>query len=370
MAMDDVDILRKRKKEHIDICSQEEVSHRYRYWNDIHLVHEALPELDMADIDTSATLFGKKLQSPIIIAAMTGGFEGGKLINRNLAEAAARTGVGMGVGSQRSVLSDSGMLESYSIVKEFKVPLMIGNIGAPQLIKQGKKPALTLTQLMELRSLIGADLMAVHLNFLQEAAQWEGDTQSKGALAAIEALSKKMKLIAKETGAGISRETARKLLRTGIAGIDVGGAGGTSFAAVEVHRARKMAQDPINPEAAERAAASERLGTTFRDWGIPAPVSVIELREMHRTFPIIATGGICSGLDIARAIALGANAAGLATQFLEPAMSGVDAVVREIEMLKKELCAAMLLTGSKDLEALGRARYIISGECAHWINRP
>jgi isopentenyl-diphosphate delta-isomerase len=368
--LDDVNLLRKRKRDHIEICSQEDVAHRYRFWNDIHLVHEALPELDMAEIDLSTTLFGKKLKAPIIIAAMTGGFEGGKLINRNLAEAASRTGVGMGVGSQRSVLSDSEMTDSYSVVKEFKVPLMIGNIGAPQLIKQGKKPALTFAQLEQLRSLVGADLMAVHLNFLQEAAQWEGDTQSNGAFAAIEALSKKMKLIAKETGAGISRETARKLMRTDIAGIDIGGAGGTSFAAVEVHRARRVAKDPQSPEVAERAQSSERLGMTFRDWGIPAPVSVIELREMHRTFPIIATGGICSGLDIARAISLGANAAGLATQFLEPAMCGVDAVVREIEMLKKELRAAMLLTGSKDLEALGRARYIISGECAHWINRP
>jgi len=361
--------LQDRKEEHVRICHQEEVAHRHRYWDDIHLVHEALPEVDLRDIDLSTELFGKKLQAPIIIAAMTGGYPGAKNINRNLAEAASKTGVGMGVGSQRAALKEPATAETYAIVREFKVPLMIGNIGAPQLIQQGKKSPLTLEQLLQLKEMIGADIMAVHLNFLQEAAEWDGDTQSKGALAAIESFSKKLKLIAKETGAGVSRETARRLMRTSIAGIDVGGAGGTSFAAVEVHRARKLGESAGTPEEQEKARASERLGKAFWNWGIPAPVSVIEIRQLHRTFPVIATGGVCSGLDIARALALGANAAGLATQFLEPAMKGPETVIEEIEMLKKELRAAMLLTGSHDLEALARARYIVSGECAHWLNQ-
>jgi len=167
-----------------------------------------------------------------------------------------------------------------------------------------------------------------------------------------------MPIIVKETGAGIGREVARRLLRTEIKGIDIGGAGGTSFAAVEVFRARK-----------KRDAASERLGNTFWDWGIPAPVSVLEIRELHRTFPIIATGGVRNGLDVARALAIGATAAGLARPFLAPAMESAKAVADELEMIKAELRAAMFLTGAANLEELGRVKYVVSGESARWLER-
>ncbi len=356
--MNDEKAIRNRKEEHVDICRNEPVQARRRYWDEIALVHSALPELDIGDIDTSLTLFGKKLDAPIVIAAMTGGYTGARDINRNLAKAAARCGVGLGLGSQRAALEDPSLEGSFSIVREYRPPLVLGNVGAPQLIKQGGKRPLGAADLARARKMVGADIMAVHLNFLQEVAEWDGDTQAKGCLAAIDALSRRMPIVVKETGAGIGREVARRLLRTGIMGIDIGGAGGTSFAAVEAYRGQKIGH-----------AASERLGNTFWDWGIPAPVSVMEIRELHRSFPIIATGGVRNGLDVARAVALGATAAGLAQVFLAPAMESAEAVVEEVGMIKAELRAAMFLTGSADLSALARARYVVSGECARWMER-
>jgi isopentenyl-diphosphate delta-isomerase len=350
--------IRNRKEEHVDICRGERVEARRRYWDDIALVHSALPELDIGDIDISVTLFGKKLEAPIVISAMTGGYPGARDINRNLAKAAAECGVGLGLGSQRAALEDPSMEGTFSIVKDYKPPLVLGNVGAPQLIKQGGKRPLGLAELKRAQKMVGADLMAVHLNFLQEVAEWDGDTQARGCLPAIAELSRRMPIVVKETGAGIGREVARRLMRTDIKGIDVGGAGGTSFAAVEVYRARR-----------KKEGAAERLGSTFWDWGIPSPVSVLEIREIHRTFPIIATGGVLNGLDVARAIALGATAAGIARPLLAPAMESAKAVSDELEMIKAELRAAMFLTGSEDLEALSRARYLVTGESARWMER-
>jgi isopentenyl-diphosphate delta-isomerase len=351
-------VIRNRKEEHVDICRGEPVSARRRYWDDIALVHSALPEIDIGEIDLSVTLFGKRLEAPIIISAMTGGYPGAKDINRNLAKAAAECGVGLGLGSQRAALEDPSLEGTFSIVKEYKPPLVLGNVGAPQLIKQGGKRPLGIAELKRAQRMVGADLLAVHLNFLQEVAEWDGDTQSRGCLPAISELSRRMPIVVKETGAGIGREVARRLLRTDIRGIDVGGAGGTSFAAVEVYRARR-----------KKEGAAERLGNTFWDWGIPSPVSVLEIRELHRTFPIIATGGVLNGLDVARALALGATAAGIARPLLAPAMESAKAVSDELEMIKAELRAAMFLTGSADLEALSRAKYIVSGESARWLER-
>lgn len=356
--MTDGQTTRNRKEEHVDICRGEPVQARRRYWDDVALVHSALPEIDIGDIDLSVELFGRKLRAPIIISAMTGGYPGARDINRNLAKAAAECGVGLGLGSQRAALEDPSLEGTFSVVKEYRPPLVLGNVGAPQLVKQGGKRPLGTADLLRARKMVGADLMAVHLNFLQEVAEWDGDTQARGCLAAIGELSRRLPIVVKETGAGIGREVARRLLRTDIKGIDVGGAGGTSFAAVEVYRARRKSE-----------TASERLGNTFWDWGIPAPVSVLEIRELHRTFPIIATGGVRNGLDVARALALGATAAGLAQPLLAPAMESAKAVADELEMIKAELRAAMFLTGSADLPALARAKYIVSGESARWMER-
>lgn len=347
-----------RKEEHVNICLNERVQHRRRYWEEVHLVHCALPEVDMREIDLSLKLFGKVLQAPIVVAAMTGGYAGARTINRNLAQAAAECGVGLGLGSQRAALEKPSLAETFSVVRKFDVPLVLGNVGAPQLIGQKGNAALTIGDLGRAKDMVGADLLAVHLNFLQEVAEWDGDTQSRGCLKAIEQLSADMPIVVKETGAGLSREVARRLLGTKIVGLDVGGAGGTTFAGVEAHRARKRGN-----------AVAERLGRTFWDWGIPAPVSVREIRELDRNIPIIATGGVRSGLDAARAIALGASAVGVAAPMLGPALKSARAVKDEIEMLKSELRAAMFLTGSADVGALAGARTVISGRCARWLGR-
>jgi isopentenyl-diphosphate delta-isomerase len=347
-----------RKEEHVAICLDRRVQHGRRFWEDVHLVHNALPEVDMNEIDLSARLFGKRLEAPIIIAAMTGGYPGAERINRNLAEAAARCGVGLGLGSQRAALERPSLARTFSVVKRFDVPLVMGNIGAPQLIDQKGRAAFSLKEVMRAKEMVGAHVMAVHLNFLQEVAEWDGDTQSRGCLRAISSLSSRIPVVVKETGAGISRDVAQRILGTRAAGLDVGGAGGTTFAGVEVHRARKHGD-----------RMSERLGNTFWDWGIPAPVSVIEVRELDRLFPVIATGGVRSGLDCARAIALGASAAGAAAPMLRPAMKSAKAVEDEIEMLKAELRAAMFLTGSADIAALAKARTVVTGRCAQWLGR-
>jgi len=347
-----------RKEEHVTICLEKHVQHPRRFWEDIHLVHNALPEVDMKEIDISCTLFGKRLRAPIIVAAMTGGYPGAERINRNLAEAAARSGVGLGLGSQRAALEKPSMERTFSVVRQFGVPLVMGNIGAPQLIDQKGGAPFSFEQVMRAREMVGADVMAVHLNFLQEVAQWDGDTQARGCLKAIDALAARTPVVVKETGAGMSRDVAKRILATRAAGVDIGGAGGTTFAGVEVHRAQRRGD-----------RRTERLGNTFWNWGIPAPVSVMEVREMDRNFPIIATGGVRSGLDCARALALGASAAGVAAPLLGPAMKSADAVAGEIEMLKAELRAAMFLTGSADLAALAQARTVVSGECARWIGR-
>ncbi len=351
--------MQSRKREHVDICLHEEVSGQYRYWDDVQLVHSALPEVNLDDIDTTTRVFGKRLRAPIIIAAMTGGYPDAKRINSNLAEAAAECGLGMGVGSQRAALEDPSTADTFSVVRELDVPLVIGNIGAPQLVKQRDRRPLSLAELRRARDMVGADVIAVHLNFLQEVVEWDGDTHARGCLSAIDALSKRIPTIVKETGAGISREVARRLLRTSIVGLDIGGAGGTSFSAVEAHRARRRGE-----------GARERLGSTFRDWGIPAPVSVLEVRSIHRTFPIIATGGVRTGLDCARALALGASAVGVASQLLEPATKSAQAVKEELENLVRELRAAMFLTGSVNLAELAKAGYVMTGRSAIWASRP
>ncbi len=245
-----------RKADHIDICLKDDVNARHNYWDDVSLVHSALPEVDMTDVDTSITLFGKKLAAPIIISAITGGFDGAESINRNLAHGAAKAGVGMGLGSQRPALEDKELSGSYECVKEFDVPLVMGNIGAPQLVKQKDRPALLLDDCQRAMDMVDADVLAIHMNFLQEIVQPEGDANAKGCLDAIGEIASELTVVAKETGAGISQDAAQALKKSGVAGLDVGGLGGTSFAAVEYYRARSRGDDTLS-----------RLGETFWNWG-------------------------------------------------------------------------------------------------------
>lgn len=342
-----------RKAEHVNIILQENVSAEYNFWNDVRLVHNALPEIDLDSIDTSVTLFGKRLEAPLVISSMTGGFGMGKEINANLAKAAAEVGVAMGVGSQRAALEKPELAATYAVVRDYDVPLRFANLGAPQLIPQAGKRAYGAADARRAMEMIGATALIVHLNFLQEVVQPEGDRKAKGVLSAIRALARHVPILAKETGAGISRPTALALKRAGVKAIDVGGLGGTSFSAVEYYRARK-----------EASTLKERLGSTFWNWGIPTPASVV---LANVGLPVIATGGVRSGLDVAKGIALGATAAGMAKPMLEAAKLSADAVIEELRAVIEELKAAMFLTGSASVEDLRERHAVVARPTSDWI---
>ena len=352
---DPENIICRRKTDHVDICSSEDTGQSYVYWDDVKLVHNPLPEVDLEEIDTSTTVFGRKLNAPLIISAMTGGYGKAEEINRNLAEVAEQFGIGMGVGSQRAALENPEVARTYSVIKEFEIPLRIGNLGVPQLIKQGLRGPLGIEEGRAAMEMVDAHMLAVHLNYLQEIVQPEGDTRSKGGLKALEAFASALPVIAKETGAGIPKETALRLKRAQVKGLDVGGLGGTSFAAVEYYRA-KSAGD----------STRANIGKTFWDWGIPTPVAVV-VAEVG--LPIIATGGLRSGLDVARAVGIGASCGGMAGRLLPAALEGKDAVAREVGTIIDELKAAMFLVGAKNMEELASTKAIMTGRSKEWLDQ-
>jgi isopentenyl-diphosphate delta-isomerase len=266
---------------------------------------------------------------------MTGGYEKAKKINENLAVAAEKYKIGMGVGSQRAALEKSELKETYSVIRNHDIPLRFANIGASQIVLWGPKKSLENAQ--EMIDMIDANAFVVCLNFLQEAVQAEGEAHAKGCLDAIKKLADDLDtpVIVKESGAGISYSVAEELSKTKIAGIDVGGAGGTSFAAIEHYRSQ-MINDKLH----------ERGGKTFWNWGIPTPTSILEVGEATEwKLPIIATGGIRNGLDAAKALALGASCAGMAHALLESATKSKEATITEVDAIIKEIRAAMFLVG-------------------------
>jgi isopentenyl-diphosphate delta-isomerase len=342
-----------RKAEHVNIILQENVSADYDYWSDVHLVHDALPEVDFDAIDVSTTLLGRRLAAPLVISSMTGGFGGGKEINANLAKAASEVGVAMGVGSQRAALEKPELVPTYAVVRDYDVPLRFANLGAPQLVAQGAKRAYGIADAERAMEMVDAHVLICHLNFLQEIVQPEGDHMARGVLDAIRRLAAVLPVMAKETGAGISRDVALRLKRAGVKAIDVGGLGGTSFSAVEYYRAKKDA-----------LSLKERLGATFWNWGIPTPASV-QLADVG--LPVVATGGVRSGQDVAKALVLGAAAAGLAKPMLEAAKVSADAVVRELQAVIEELKAAMFLMGCRSLKELAARTAIVTRPTADWL---
>jgi len=288
---------------------------------------------------------------------MTGGFPDAAKINDNLARAAAEVGVAMGVGSERAAVVKGQYPESYACVARHAVPLMLANIGAPQLIAQKPgDPVVGPDEVRRAMELIHADVLAIHLNFLQEMVQPEGDRRAKGCLERIGAMAKAFPVLVKETGAGLSRPVGEALRAQGVRAFDVSGTGGTSFAAVEYYRAVDRG--------AEREA---RVGKTFWDWGIPSPVSVLEIAPLG--LPVVASGGIRSGLDVARAIALGATAAGTAGGVLRAASTGFEETKRELETLVHELRVAMFLTGARSIPELQKTPYVVTGESRPWLRR-
>jgi isopentenyl-diphosphate delta-isomerase len=347
-------LIERRKSDHVEICANEDMGTSYVYWDDVRLVHDALPEIDLDDIDVSITLFGRRLSAPIIISAMTGGYGKARDINRSLAAVAEKFGIGLGVGSQRAALENPELAETYSVIKEFEIPLRIGNLGLPQLVPQGLRAPLTVDDGRAAMDMIDAHVLAIHLNYLQEVVQPEGDTNAKGGAKAIGKLASELPVIAKETGAGVSRDAALRLKEAKVLGLDVGGLGGTSFSAVEYFRARSAGD-----------ATRANIGQTFWDWGIPTPVSTV---VANVGLPIIATGGLRSGLDVARAISIGASCGGMAGRLLPAALEGEDALSLEVKTIIDELKAAMFLVGAKDLAELAAANALIVGRTREWLD--
>ncbi|MFC3959696.1 type 2 isopentenyl-diphosphate Delta-isomerase [Halovivax cerinus] len=344
-----------RKDDHIRIIEEEDVETSGTGFADVELVHEALPEIHRDEIDQSTSLFGHELSAPIVIESMTGGHPNTTKLNRNLAAAAQETGIAMGVGSQRAgiELDDPDLLESYTVVRDVAPDaLLYGNVGAAQLSEYGVEAVERAVEMID------ADAMAIHLNFLQEAVQPEGDVDARGCLDAIERVADGLSVpvVVKETGNGISRETAARLADAGVDAIDVAGKGGTTWSGIEAYRARAVGAD--------RQAG---VGDRFRTWGLPTAVSTVEAVDAHDC--VIASGGVRSGLDVAKAIALGARAGGLAKPFLAPAGRGREAVVDLIETLQLELETAMFVTGSDTVPALRETTPVVLGRTRTYLDQ-
>ncbi len=332
-----------RKLEHLLLCKNCDVEYRKKTgFDEVELIHNALPEVNMGEIDLSIDLLGKKLDSPFIISAITGGHPAAKIINRTLARATNILNIGMGVGSQRAAVEHPELASTYTVVRE-EAPsaFLIGNIGCQQI--ELAEPSI---------EMIDADALAVHLNPLQEAIQPEGDVDARGHVDSIKELTKTIEtpIIAKETGAGIKAQDAVTLEKAGVSAIDIAGSGGTSWAAVETYR-----------------AMDRTMGNAFWDWGIPTAVSTVEVCQSVK-IPVISSGGIRSGLDAAKAIALGADAVGMALPLLKDAYSGYQTVVNKINKFNEELRVAMFLVGASNIAELKKSDLIIKGETREWLN--
>lgn len=335
-----------RKGDHVRIALDQGSSTADRaFAPDVRFTHNALPELAFEELDPSVELLGRRLSLPLVIASMTGGYSEGGVLNGRLAEAAERHGVAMGIGSQRAALRAPESAMTYRIARE-RAPtaMLMANVGAAQLVPQGASPPLTLDEVTRLIDMIRADVLVVHLNALQELIQPEGDRNTKGWTEAIAKLAGSLPLpvVAKETGGGISSDVARRLLDSGVAAIDVGGLGGTSFAAIEGRRAAEQGD--------ERGVA---LAAALADWGIGTAASIRHAADTG--LPVIATGGIRTGLDAAKAIALGARAVGVGRPLLQAAMDGPDALDAWFERFRESLLGVQFLTGSRTAGDLSRA---------------
>lgn len=345
-----------RKKEGIIITLNEQVQARNAstLLECVRFVHNALPELNFEDIDNSTTYLGYKFSAPILIDSMTGGTPVATRLNERLAKAGAEFGLGMGVGSQRAGLKSDALAETYKVVRRAAPNgFIMANIGGAQLADN-----LSIKDVEKLIAMIDANALAVHLNPLQELVQPEGEPRFKGVLARIKELASKLEVpvIVKEVGAGISREVALRLVKTGVASINISGLGGTSWAGVEQIRAKE-----------EKMKHKADLGEIFWDWGIPTAASLIETRKAVKV-PLMASGGLRNGLDIAKCIALGANVCGMALPMLKHAAESYESLCDFIMGIEFQLTSAMFLVGARNIRELSRARYVMTGELLDWIN--
>jgi len=346
----------KRKIEHIRICLGDKAQARKvtAGFEDIHLVHRPLPEIDKAKITLATTFLGKKFNAPIIVGAMTGGTEEAVQINSAIAQATEKLGLGMGLGSQRAAIENRSLERTYSVARE-KAPnaFLIANIGGVQLVHgYGVK------EVKRIVEMIDADAVAIHLNALQEVVQPEGQTNFKGVLAKIAEIAGAIDqpVLVKETGAGISAEDAKALEQAGVAAIDIGGVGGTSFAAVEYQRTPKKEDE-----------TQHSVGEALWDWGIPTAISLIETAQTVK-LPVIASGGVRGGVDIAKALALNAAMASVVQPILQTAVKGAQETAQKLQCLIEELRNVMFLTGVEKIADLAETPVVITGKTAEWLN--
>ncbi|MFX1525629.1 MAG: type 2 isopentenyl-diphosphate Delta-isomerase [Promethearchaeota archaeon] len=352
-----------RKIEHLKIPLEHDVQHTRNYFKDINLIHHPIPDFDFDEIDLSIQFFNKKVSAPICISAITGGHPISKELNEILAKAAEEENIIMSVGSQRAAIEDRALLDSFRITREVapNIPI-IGNIG----IGQVSNPDFEITDFRDCIDMINADVMAIHLNVLHELVQEKGDISYKIFEKNFIKIRKayKLPIIAKEVGTGFNTELASILDKLGFDGFDVGGTGGTSFAAIESIRNnfdnQKYTRDPAD---------------VFKDWGIPTPVSIVYVRKASEKL-IIATGGLKTGIDIAKSIVLGADIGGFAYKFLQSAWQdrkekSISNTIKEIRTLKNELRTCLWLMNQESVIKLkgNLTKCVILGDLYRWLNQ-
>jgi isopentenyl-diphosphate delta-isomerase len=336
----------KRKREHLEIVLNKAVEFQkvttgldgYRF------IHQALPEVDLSSINLSTTLFGKRISAPLVISSMAGGIESAIPINRNLAQAAQAMGVAMGVGSQRAAIEDATVIQTYKVRDMAPDILLFANLGAVQL-----NYGYSVAECRWAVEMIGADALILHLNPLQEALQYDGNTNFTGLLRKIEQVCRELPVpvIIKEVGCGISENVARKLTEVGVAGIDVAGAGGTSWSEVERYRAH--------------TETGNNIAATFTSWGISTAESIERVRLGAPGLTIIASGGLRNGLDVAKVIALGTDAGGIATPLLKVASISAEAVMLALQEIVEGLRISMFCIGAASLGELKDSPFLERG---------
>jgi isopentenyl-diphosphate delta-isomerase len=341
--MTEAQATQQRKADHIRICLDEDVQFRtttglenYRF------THCCLPELDYQDINLDTVFLGKKLATPLLISSMTGGTDQARTINRRLAIAAQEYGLAMGVGSQRVAIEQPAATDTFAVRDLAPDILLLANLGAVQL-----NYGYGVAECLRAIDILQADALILHINPLQECIQPKGDRNFQGLLAKIEQVCQALPVpvIAKEVGNGISVQMAAQLMAVGVQAIDVAGAGGTSWALVEGERAENALQ--------------KQLGQTFANWGIPTADCIQDIHRAYPQMPLIASGGLRHGVDVAKSIALGADLAGLALPFLRAATISQAAVAEKIETLIAELKTVLFCTGSRDLHCLRQNRVLV-----------
>jgi len=346
------DTTARRKDSHLDLCASAEVEpvENSTLLECVDLVHCAMPELAIEEIDTSASLFGKALRFPLVVTGMTGGTERAARVNRDLAELAEAHGLAFGVGSQRAMSEDPSRAATFRVRDVAPRTVVIGNIGLRQAAALGEDGV------RRLADSIGADGLALHLNVGQELTQPEGDRDFRAGYRTVSGLAKVFqdRLLVKETGCGISPSVARKLVDCGVRTLDISGLGGTSWVRVEELRSQGVAQE---------------VGRAFSGWGIPTAAAVVSVRRtLGPEVTLIASGGIRTGLDVLKALALGADLAGMALPIFRALQDGGKAGAnRAVESILTGLKHGLLLTGSRDVAQLRRASKVISGRLKDWL---